>query len=383
MRIAVLTDGIYPYVMGGMQRHSFYLAKYLSKRKVFVTLVHFNSSKFDIEKLEFFTEEEKSYIENIIIPFPKGDRFPGHYIRSSYKYSCEIYELLKNRLHEFDFIYSKGFSAWKLIEEKKKNPAAFPPIGVKFHGYEMFQRAEKLIIILHQQILKRPVKWMTLNADYVFSYGGKITSLIKNLGVSSSKIIEVSAGIEAHWISDHVQAVAKPISFTFIGRYERRKGVEELNQALKMLNKDGIAFNFHFIGPFSENEKIVSGNIKYHGLITDSRELKEKLDESDVLVCPSWSEGMPNVILEAMARGCVIIASDVGAVSLMVDQSNGILIEPGNIRQLYEALKEMSGMEQQRLIDMKKQSIEKVRKEFVFDLVIEKFLDKIEIIKRK
>ena len=53
MRIALLTDGIYPYVLGGMQRHSFYLAKYFAKNKFYVDLFHFNQSEYDINKLEF------------------------------------------------------------------------------------------------------------------------------------------------------------------------------------------------------------------------------------------------------------------------------------------------------------------------------------------
>src|SRR5688572_3708273 len=180
MRIALITDGIYPYVVGGMQRHSFYLAKYLSRRNVHVTLVHFNMSTQDISELELFTEEEKQYIENIVIPFPKGDPFPGHYIRASYQYSSLIYEHLRHRLDEFDFIYTKGFSGWRLLKEKNKSPKGIPPVGVKFHGYEMFQKASKLIIIFHQQLLKGPVRWISRNADYVFSYGGKISSLIQH-----------------------------------------------------------------------------------------------------------------------------------------------------------------------------------------------------------
>jgi glycosyltransferase involved in cell wall biosynthesis len=384
MRIALITDGIYPYVIGGMQRHSFYLAKYLSQKKVHVTLVHFNLGDLDINRLELFSDAEKEYIENIVIPFPRGDAFPGHYIRASYKYSCLIYEALKNRLDEFDFIYSKGFSAWKLIEEKKKNPNAFPPIGVKFHGYEMFQKASKLIILIHQMMLKGPVKWMSLNADYVFSYGAKITDLIRNLGVRSDRIIEIPAGIEPHWITAHIRSAEKTVRFVFVGRYERRKGVEELNQALKMLMKEHIDFQFHFIGPFREEEKIMSGNIIYHGVISDSGELKKRLDETDVLVCPSWSEGMPNVILEAMSRGCAIIATDVGAVSLMVSASNGILIEPGNIPRLLNALKQMADMDRTVLSEMKKNSVGKVKNEFVYDMIIDKFMTTIQsLIKEK
>ncbi len=383
MRRALITDGIYPYVMGGMQRHSFYLAKYLCQKKIHVTLFHFNLSNFDINKLEYFTDAEKDYIESIVVPFPKGDIFPGHYIRASYKYSSLIYDLIRPRLHEFDFIYSKGFSAWKLIEEKKRNPEGFPPIGVKFHGYEMFQKAEKIIIKLHQQILKGPVKWMSLNADYVFSYGAKITTLIRDLGVDPGRIIEIPAGIEAHWLTGHIRPPGEKISFAFLGRYERRKGVEELNEALKLLLNETQSFHFNFIGPFSEDEKVKSGNITYHGLISDNAELKKQLDATDVLVCPSWSEGMPNVILEAMSRGCAIIATDVGAVSLMVSPENGMLVEPGNIAQLSGALKLMISRDRNELYNMKNNSLEKVRSEFVYDRIIDKFMTVIQSIKKR
>jgi glycosyltransferase involved in cell wall biosynthesis len=381
MRIALLTDGIYPYVMGGMQRHSYYLAKYLSRKKVHVTLFHFNQSDFDIDKLEMFSEEEKAYIESVVVPFPKGDRFPGHYIRSSYKHSGLIYDLIKDRVNEFDFIYSKGFSAWRLIEEKKKDPAKFPPVGVKFHGYEMFQKASKLIIILHQQMLKGPVKWISLHADHVFSYGGKITALIRQLGVDRDRIIEIPAGIEPNWLTEQVSPVSAKINFTFLGRYERRKGVEELNKVLRSLISEQIDFRFNFIGPFNDNEKVMSDRIFYHGVINDNAELKKRLDATDVLVCPSLSEGMPNVILEAMARGCAVIATDVGAVSLMVDAENGMLISPGNIPQLNEAMKRIITLPAGLLDMMKQKSLEKIRNNFVYDRIIDRFIDRIKAIK--
>ena len=70
MRIALITDGISPYVIGGMQKHSFYLAKYFAKHQIQVDLIHYNHSDFDIKHLEFFTNEEQSYINSIVIPKP-------------------------------------------------------------------------------------------------------------------------------------------------------------------------------------------------------------------------------------------------------------------------------------------------------------------------
>ena len=53
MKISLLTDGIFPYVIGGMQKHSYYLVKYFAQIGVYVDLYHTNQSKLDITKHEF------------------------------------------------------------------------------------------------------------------------------------------------------------------------------------------------------------------------------------------------------------------------------------------------------------------------------------------
>jgi glycosyltransferase involved in cell wall biosynthesis len=105
--------------------------------------------------------------------------------------------------------------------------------------------------------------------------------------------------------------------------------------------------------------------------------IREILDASDCLVCPSWSEGMPNVILEAMARSCAIITSDVGAVSIQVDSSNGILIEPGNKIQLKKALINFLNLNKIEIVEMQKSSRKKIISKFEYSLIIEEVLTKI------
>src|SRR5687768_11413793 len=133
MKVALLTDGIWPYVLGGMQKHSYYLAKYLALQGVQVELFHFNRSNYDISKLEFFSPEEKKFIRSHIVDFPGLIPLPGHYIYASWLHSRHIYNLLKGRLLEFDFIYTKGFAGWELIRKKSAGRITCPPIGVKFH----------------------------------------------------------------------------------------------------------------------------------------------------------------------------------------------------------------------------------------------------------
>src|SRR5688572_7118486 len=121
-RVALITDGIWPYVLGGMQKHSYYLCKYLAKQKIEVDLFHFNQSNYDISLQEFFSEEERKYIRSHVVEFPRSLPFPGHYLYNSYRYSKRIYHLLKEHVSSYDYIYTKGFSGWCIINAKQKDP---------------------------------------------------------------------------------------------------------------------------------------------------------------------------------------------------------------------------------------------------------------------
>ncbi len=372
MHVALVTDGITPYVIGGMQKHSFYLAKYFAKNKVYVDLFHFNDSALDISQLNCFSEEEKSYITSVVLEFPKNLKFPGHYILSSWQYSKRVYEALLPKLGTYDFIYTKGFTGWKLINRKFKNKIQCAPVGVKFHGYEMFQIPPDFKTRLQHYLLRPFVKTISRRADIAFSYGGKVTDIIRAIGIDPRKIVEIPSGTEKDMIADAVAGHEKgPLQFVFMGRFERRKGVPELNDVIRSLISENIAFRFEFIGPIPDEFRVSHPAVSYHGEIRDFNRIREILQGADVLVCPSWSEGFPNVILEAMSNGLAVVATDVGAVAAMVDQQNGWLIQPGDTEGLKQALKE--AVDSQDSLGQKKQrSLERMRNTFNWDSIFEK-----------
>lgn len=376
MRIALFTDGIYPYVIGGMQKHSFYLTKYLAGEKVFVDLYHTNNSSYDIDQLECFSPEEKKYILSVVIPFPKIARLPGHYIRASFSYSERIFEVFKER-NNVDFIYAKGFTAWKLLKEKQKGYVC-SPVGVNFHGYEMFQKAPDFKTWLqHVFLLREPVRYNAKHADGLFSYGGSITQIIKKNIPGYPRVMEIPAGIEAEWLNSSPGLSGTPLKFIFIGRYERRKGIEELNRAIQSVTGN---FTFTFLGPIPSGKQLKQENISYAGSVSDANEIRNQLKRHDILVCPSHSEGMPNVILEAMACGLAIIASDVGAVSKMVSEQNGILILPGIEKEIKKAMETFISMDTQTLFKMKENSLNLVKHKFLWKDIVVKTVEEISII---
>lgn len=367
MHIAVLTDGITPYVTGGMQRHSYHLVRSFLSQDVKVTLVHTVGRDTEMPSQETVCQllgAKDGQLEVIGVPFPKKDDMPGHYIRESYTFSCDIYAALAERWSQFDFVYAKGYTAWCLLEKKKKG-VHIAPIGIKFHGYEMFQKTRRLKTRLEQFMLKPPVVFMNRQADVVFSYGGEITNIIEQMGVMRKNIYEIGSGIDSEWLRSEPSPVNKPMRFLFIGRNERRKGIGELMSAGKHISAD-IA-EFHWVGPISNTTHLDQAQHHFYGEISDSEKLKAIIDTCDVLVVPSHSEGMPNVILEAMARGLAVIATKVGAVPKMVSDENGRLIEPAKPKVLRAALSDFANMPKDELQLKKMASLTKVSNQFLWN----------------
>lgn len=377
LKVAILSDGIWPYVIGGMQKHSYFLCKYLARNHINVSVYHTTKNNEDalIPKLsELFTLEELDYIKITKISYPIGRWYPGHYIRKSFLYSDRILKVILPDIQSYDAIYIQGFSGWSLLN-KKNSGLQVPVCILNFHGLEMFQRPASFSSALSQTLFRPFVRRLINQTDYVQSLGGKLTELLLKIGVKDSKIIELGIGIDESWLDlkQVTTSFTKIRKFVFIGRYERRKGVEELNAILIKLEQS-LNFEFHFIGPIPDNKRLNSTKIRYHGMVKDDTIIKKILGEADVLVCPSYSEGMPTVILEAMSQKCAIIATDVGAVSLLVNNKTGWLIPAANIRALEIAFKSAIDCDERKLMMKKQAAYQHIAENFTWPTICLKLI---------
>ncbi|MFA9219626.1 MAG: glycosyltransferase family 4 protein [Sediminibacterium sp.] len=367
MKICLLTDGITPYVTGGMQRHSFNLCNELLKLEHEVTLVHCVYGKNSLPQKEEVNEifENSKNLTLHTLRFPESTGMPGHYIKESYQYSLTITSLLKDKFPEFDLIYVKGFSGWDLLQQRKKGIIKTGPILVNFHGLEMFQEPASFGERLKAYLLKSPTKWNLNQADFCISYGGKITSLLNGIGIPSSKILIIPGAVSDNTLLEKKKL---PINskFLFVGRYERRKGIEELMQVVGSMPELEISF----VGAIPPSKKINRANVHYYGEVKEVNELNTIFDEHTYLIAPSHSEGMPNVILEAMSRGLIPLATRVGAVEELVDNSNGFLFEPKSIQAIREAIEAAQLLDVEDAIEYSSKSIKKIRANFTWSHII-------------
>ena len=79
--------------------------------------------------------------------------------------------------------------------------------------------------------------------------------------------------------------------------------------------------------------------VRFEGFVSGEKKI-ELLNWANVFVLPSFNEGLPISILEAMSYRMPIISTPVGGIPEVVDERNGKLVTPGNDKQIYEAIRE-------------------------------------------
>ncbi len=367
MRILFLTDGLFPFQIGGMQKHSSVLVKLLAERGLDLTVIHPGGKDFSVQKL---TEQfgELSNLKFILVPFPKPSKIPGHYIRANRAYSKSAYEVVRVDLPSFDIIYAQGFTGNEFVN-KRMTKELLVPVCLNLHGYGEFFKAPDFRTAIQYRMLRPIMTKLSLNADFTYSFGAKISQKLIQLGLKKEQILLNSNGIELSNLKDTISKSNSNRRFVFIGRNEARKGVKELVQSIKIFSSQGQKINFEIIG-FNSDELTALNGVTCYGEIRDSNQIISILDQCDCLVIPSYAEGMPTVILEAMARGLAIIGTDVGAVSRMIE-GNGILLDRPDPEKLTEALRKVIDMDENELNQWKLKSLKLVCEKFLWSKVVE------------
>lgn len=360
MKIAIVSPGLAPNVTGGIQRHSYCLAKYLARLDVEIDLYHtdFGKGPFQLDDLEGMSPGERGRITSICLDWPKGRRIPGHYIRKMKRFSRAALEVFKQR-PPVDFVYGQGLTAWSFVEARRRGEAV-PPVGVNLHGYNMFQPSIDSKSHIQSMMMRPSFGRHARSADYVFSLGGQLTKLIRDrVKVPNERIIQISGAIDDNWVISEPSSVSQPRRFVFVGRYDRVKGIEELHDTMKRNPHWQDEMQLSLIGPIPEVCRLNLPHVKYFGAVNQEEQLKEELSAADVLICPSHSEGMPTVIMEAMASGLAIIATDVGAVAELVSSSNGILLKASSRSEITNAVERVLSLSPQQLSTLKVRSLQK------------------------
>ena len=167
-----------------------------------------------------------------------------------------------------------------------------------------------------------------------------------SIGISPQKIAIIN-NIICHPRVHPTNSNSTKIHLLFLGEIGDRKGIFDI---LKTIYENHVYFSQRIVFKIggNKNEDKLKERIKeYHledfvcfeGWVSGEKK-EELLSWADIYILPSFNEGLPIGILEAMSYNCAIIASSVGGIpDIITHNKNGMLVAPGNTCEIYQALK--------------------------------------------
>lgn len=175
------------------------------------------------------------------------------------------------------------------------------------------------------------------------------------------------------------------IQLLYIGRLLYDKGLRELYEVSVMLFKEFPDLEFHIVGGIdNENPSAISRefldkwilelpSVRYHGVTEDIRPF---IADADVIILPSYREGLPRTNLEAMCMEKPIITTDVpGCKDTVIDGENGLKATVKNPESLANAIRKIIGLDEQQRHTMGVNGRRIAIKDFDEQIVIDKYLN--------
>ena len=302
-----------------------------------------------------------------------------------------IFKFKKNLIGE---LISSGYEVW-VIAPSDKYTQSLIEMGVKFHNIDLKPNSVSVlseVVAIGQLILAysdirpsfnltftaKPNVYGTLVGSFfrvkticnitglgsTFIRGGPVLHVLKGLyRLAFLRAFHVFSRLVKHERSsvipgsgvDLVHFAFRPVVekrddqlvFLFIGRLIRDKGIVEFLEAARSLRERGFKFRFLVLGEHSGgnrsavsrtelDEWLEEGIIEYLGEVEDVRTFMEA---SDAVVLPSYREGLPRVLLEAMAVGRPIITTDApGCREVVCHGKNGFCVETGSADAVADAM---------------------------------------------
>ena len=192
--------------------------------------------------------------------------------------------------------------------------------------------------------------WLLRRAAKLITVSPSLTKLMINQGFAAERVVYVPNGVP----EAPIYSRQRPLQQWTLGMaalFRPRKGIEVLLEAMAGLRGQGFEVRLRAIGPFETSayqsdvlalaEQLgVADAIQWTGFVSD---IHAELQHVDLFVLPSlFGEGLPMVLLEAMAAGLPVVASDVeGVPAALRDRVEGLLVEPNDPAQLASAIRQL------------------------------------------
>lgn len=220
------------------------------------------------------------------------------------------------------------------------------PVFIKVHGSDIHSQ--------HSKIVNELTSWALKRARKIFSVSDDLKAIMTHMDIERKHIITIYNGVDHTKFFDVKKEIARkkfniPLSkkvLLFIGNLETVKGPDVLLEAANLMKLNDKEIILYYVGK-GRLMKVLREKCYRYGLekyifflgTVDHNNMCEVLNSADLLIVPSRNEGVPNVILEAMACKTPVVATRVGGIpEVVIEGESGFLVEPENPDELAKAI---------------------------------------------
>lgn len=323
-----------------------------------------------------------------ILSFTKG--FLPNKFRTLF-YRADIPSLIENG--NYDLVHLHNILP--ALEAKRVARACVKkkiPYVVSTHGFFELTSGGKAYALkhLHEKLawkflLEKPLNYIIKHARQIFALSPLEYPMLNALEVEDERIRIVTNGVSQDFYSKsspkQIQSIADRLNLQqlsekdapvgiFLGNHTTNKGINVLLTAFSQITqpftlivcgqkRDGIDYERSQEQCGDRQRIIFTDWIPYE-------DITALFHYADLFVYPTLSDTLPLVILEAMAAGLPIISTTIGGIPYQVNESCGILVEPGNPQAIKQAFQSMT-RDQQKLGQMGRNANQIVKTKFCWD----------------
>lgn len=248
----------------------------------------------------------------------------------------ELNQLIKEVKPDIIFVYQSKTIIYGSLAAAFNNIKEFYPLVA---GLGSVFRGEGIRNKILSKIIAIQYKWSFKMSRKVIFQNKDDSELMVQKKILHKSQVEIINGSGVNLEKFKPTPLPKNPAFLFIGRLIKDKGIMEYLHACKILKSKYDHVRCLLVGPFDTNpsalkpyelfEFINCGVIEYFG---EQDDVRPYIEMCSTFVLPSYHEGTPKTVLEAMAMGRPIITSNVpGCRETVIEEINGYLIEPKNI----------------------------------------------------
>lgn len=195
---------------------------------------------------------------------------------------------------------------------------------------------------------KKLTKLVVRHASVVTTVSENLAQAMHNHGLNNHNymVLPNVVDVNVFKIAPHQNATPKIIHISCFE--DKSKNINGLLESLKLLKDKNIPYQAVLIGEGMDYDMMrqkasdlqLNDRVSFTGLL-QGQELADVLANGDFLVLSSNYENMPVVIIEALACGLPVVSTNVGGISEIINESNGMLVPPRDVEKLADAMRQM------------------------------------------